>query len=211
MRSISRLFSLLLVTTFTLTAVTGCHRNHSANGMRSVGKHPESRQISSDEEFGWTYDQDSYSASGALDAATSQGANYLNPGESGIPSYERFAMAPSELARYFQTLYFGTNDDVIRGKENFAKVAETAQYLKAHPSVLIFIEGHCDERGAAAYNLSLGARRANSVRNLLIEQGVDASRIFTITFGKERPARGGHSEEAWRWNRRCEYKIVERK
>lgn len=216
-------FLIMAISIFT----TGCQRSagqlaedtktaghYSGKAVKSLGgKRGESRQVHSDEEFGWTYDQDAYAANTALDAQNASGTNYLNPGDpqSGIPTYEAFSAPKGEQADIFQNIYFGTNDDVIRGKENMSKVYEIASYLKSHPKLVVFIEGHCDSRGAAAFNLSLGARRAGSVRNLLLEQGIEPNRLFTITFGKEKPARVGHSEDVWRWNRRTEYKLYTRK
>ena len=76
-----------------------------------------------------------------------------------------------------------------------------AAWLKRYPAVRVRIEGNCDERGTREYNLALGARRANAVRDFLIGQGVAAGRIETISFGKERPIDAGSSEEAWAKNR----------
>lgn len=214
MALLNRLLCTMVSTVALVIATSGCHRANdgsSDTGFKALGKRSESKQVNSDEEFGWTYDQDGgYSSTTALDAQTASGSNYLNPGENGIPGYDKFMAPSAQLAQIFQSVYFGTNDDVVRGKDSFSKITELAHYLKSNPHTLVFIEGHCDKRGAAAYNLSLGARRANSVRHLLIEQGVEATRLFTITFGKERPAREGEGEEVWHWNRRVEYKIFQK-
>ncbi len=77
-----------------------------------------------------------------------------------------------------------------------------AQWLIQHPSITITIEGHCDERGTREYNLALGEKRANSVKNYLISQGVESSRIKTISYGKEHPEYLGSNEAAWSKNRR---------
>ncbi len=74
----------------------------------------------------------------------------------------------------------------------------------------MFVEGHTDERGPEAYNLSLGARRANYVRTLLVQKGVDHNQLHTISFGKERPAEMGHNSEAWSKNRRAQFKIYKK-
>lgn len=75
-------------------------------------------------------------------------------------------------------------------------------FLKQYPNDKLTIEGHCDERGTREYNLALGERRANAVKNFLVAQGVDAGRLKTISYGKERPAVQGHDEAAWSQNRR---------
>jgi peptidoglycan-associated lipoprotein len=77
-----------------------------------------------------------------------------------------------------------------------------AAWLSQWPSATIMIEGHCDERGTREYNLALGERRANAVREYLITQGIAPSRLRTISYGKERPYALGHNEEAWALNRR---------
>lgn len=80
---------------------------------------------------------------------------------------------------------------------------ENVQWLKAHPTASIIIEGHCDERGTGEYNLALGQRRARSVTNYLVAAGIDAKRIRVISYGKERPFATGHDESAWKLNRRA--------
>ncbi len=77
-----------------------------------------------------------------------------------------------------------------------------ANWLNSTPGFNIRLEGHCDERGTREYNLALGERRANAVKDFLISFGVDASRIETRSFGKERPAAEGSTAEAWAENRR---------
>ena len=78
-----------------------------------------------------------------------------------------------------------------------------AAWLQKYPNKTIVVEGHCDERGTREYNLALGERRANAVREYLISLGVAAARIETISYGKERPAVLGSNESAWSQNRRA--------
>jgi peptidoglycan-associated lipoprotein len=75
--------------------------------------------------------------------------------------------------------------------------------LKERPNIRITIEGHCDERGSEAYNLALGAKRANAAKDFLAAQGIDPARIDTISYGEERPFALGHDETAWQQNRRA--------
>jgi peptidoglycan-associated lipoprotein len=79
---------------------------------------------------------------------------------------------------------------------------QQASWLQQYGQYSVTIEGHCDERGTREYNLALGERRANAVRNYLVALGVDGNRIQTISYGKERPAVEGHDEVAWSQNRR---------
>ena len=75
--------------------------------------------------------------------------------------------------------------------------------MAQYPSTRITVEGHADERGTRDYNLALGERRANAAKNFLVSIGVDASRIRTVSFGKERPSALGSDEQAWAQNRRA--------
>ncbi|MEM0987957.1 MAG: peptidoglycan-associated lipoprotein Pal [Pseudomonadota bacterium] len=83
-----------------------------------------------------------------------------------------------------------------------ATLQRQAQWIQSNPGSSVTIEGHADERGTRQYNLALGARRANSVRQFLIGQGVDATRLRAVTFGKERPVALGSDESSWSQNRR---------
>ncbi len=77
-----------------------------------------------------------------------------------------------------------------------------SEWLQQYPNVNVVVEGHADERGTREYNLALGERRANSVKNYMIASGVDPSRIRVISYGKERPAVAGSTPSAWAQNRR---------
>jgi len=83
-----------------------------------------------------------------------------------------------------------------------ATLERQAAWLQKYPSVTVTVEGHCDERGTREYNLALGERRANAVKNYLEALGVNGNRITTVSYGKERPEVQGSSEEAWAQNRR---------
>jgi len=82
------------------------------------------------------------------------------------------------------------------------QVERWADFLKKNASATITVEGHCDERGTREYNLGLGERRANATKNYLVSQGIEARRVATISYGKERPAVNGSNEAAWSQNRR---------
>ena len=85
---------------------------------------------------------------------------------------------------------------------------ENAAFLGKNPKMKIQIEGHCDERGTAEYNLALGERRANSTKRYLVSLGITSDRISIISFGKERPLDPGHNEEAWAKNRRAHIVVL---
>ncbi len=75
-------------------------------------------------------------------------------------------------------------------------------WLKQHGNVTVTVEGHCDERGTREYNLALGEKRAQAVKNYLVGLGIDPDRVSTISYGKERPAVVGSNDGAWAQNRR---------
>jgi peptidoglycan-associated lipoprotein len=87
-------------------------------------------------------------------------------------------------------------------------LANDAQWLKKYSSMQILIEGHCDERGTSAYNLALGDRRANAAKEYLVSLGIDASRVRTISYGKERPFCTESTESCWQENRRAHLVIT---
>jgi len=109
----------------------------------------------------------------------------------------------------FRTVYFDFDRAEIKS-EYESDLAHNAQLLKDNPTATVRIEGHCDERGTVEYNLALGERRANSTRSYLIDLGVSANRLETVSFGKERPAIMGHDETAWGKNRRAEFRVTTR-
>jgi peptidoglycan-associated lipoprotein len=83
-----------------------------------------------------------------------------------------------------------------------ASLSKTADFLKGYPRFKVTIEGHCDERGSTEYNLGLGDRRANAVKQFLVSAGVSADRISTVSFGKEKPFCMESNEACWQQNRR---------
>jgi peptidoglycan-associated lipoprotein len=94
---------------------------------------------------------------------------------------------------------FDKSDITPEAKQILQKQAD---WLKKYPNVTVTVEGHCDERGTREYNLALGERRANAVKNVLVALGIPTNRVSTISYGKERPAVVGSNEAAWAQNRR---------
>ncbi len=130
------------------------------------------------------------------------GIKGLNIGEGGLGT--RPDLNALEIAGQFAAVYFDYDSAQVRDSER-AKVEAVAAGLKKSTSGGVIVEGHCDERGSAEYNLSLGERRAMAVRAYLQSLGVDAARIQTKSFGKEKPVALGHDEESWGKNRRAEF------
>ena len=106
-----------------------------------------------------------------------------------------------------KTIYFGYDSSEL-SEASRATLKQNADFLKGPGSVAnVVIEGHCDERGTIEYNLSLGERRAGSVRDYLTTLGVPKTRMRIITYGEERPADPGHSEGSWSKNRRAQFLV----
>lgn len=103
-------------------------------------------------------------------------------------------------------IFFGT-DRYDLSTEARTVLDAQAGWLNQYPNLNVTVEGHADERGTREYNLALGDRRANSVKSYLVALGVTPSRITTISYGKERPAVPGSSDDAWSQNRRSVTKV----
>lgn len=115
----------------------------------------------------------------------------------------------SGKAMGLQTVHFGydayTLDDSAK---NVLK--NNAQIMKDKGSAKIQIEGHCDQRGGIQYNIALGEKRANAAKKFMVDQGIKADRISTISMGKEKPVDAGTSEEAYAKNRRGNFVVISR-
>jgi len=107
-----------------------------------------------------------------------------------------------------QTIHFDFDKSDIRPGD--AKILDAnAAWLTANSTLLLLIEGHCDERGTAEYNLALGERRAKATQTYLVSRGVQAERITLVSYGEERPACTEHSEKCWATNRRAQFLVKE--
>jgi len=99
------------------------------------------------------------------------------------------------------TVHFAYNEYNIEDNDK-STLQRQATWLQKYPSVKVTVEGDCDERGTREYNLALGARRANAVKEYLVSLGVSASRVETISYGKEHPICTQSTEDCWAQNRR---------
>ncbi|MBF0158492.1 MAG: peptidoglycan-associated lipoprotein Pal [Magnetococcales bacterium] len=100
-------------------------------------------------------------------------------------------------------VFFGFNADSL-SDEAARILTDNARWIQQKKPQEIIVEGHCDERGTREFNLALGQKRAETVKQFLSTQGIDWSRIRTVSFGKERPLVHGHDDFAWSQNRRAE-------
>lgn len=124
----------------------------------------------------------------------------------GLPETRPARVEPRGMVNELQTVYF----DFDRSDLKLAarRVLEAnAEFLRVHPEIRVLIEGHCDERGTTEYNLHLGQRRADVVREFLVSRNVPAQQVETISFGEERPVDAGRNEAAWAKNRRAQFQI----
>ena len=108
---------------------------------------------------------------------------------------------------YLRDAYFDLNKSELREDARTALAAD-AQWLKQYTSVQVLVEGHCDERGTEEYNLSLGDRRASAVKEYLGSLGVEAGRVRTVSYGKDRPFCAEHDENCWQQNRRGHFVVT---
>ena len=135
------------------------------------------------------------------------GCETIGGSSSGSASGEFGDSKQANLQAYLQNeigdrVYFETDKHNISSSSAFTLESQ-ANWLKSTPGFQLLIEGHCDERGTREYNLALGERRGNAVKEFLTSLGVDAGRLTVISYGKERPAAEGSTSEAWSENRRA--------
>ena len=116
------------------------------------------------------------------------------------------AAATMEQPSRFGDIHFDYDKAFIR-EDAKPVLATVAAYLKGNPSASVLVEGHCDERGTAEYNLALGERRAEATRKYIVSLGVKAGALSTVSFGKEKPVDPGHTEAAWAKNRRAHFAV----
>ena len=142
---------------------------------------------------------------GAPLSTTDNGANSANAGQSGVAGVDlsqsgRDAAGPADVSRI---LYFDYDSYII--KADYQAVIEShARFIKTNPARKVMLEGHTDERGGREYNLALGQKRAEAVSRALGLLGVPSTQIEAVSFGKEKPAVAGYTEDAYAQNRRVE-------
>lgn len=140
--------------------------------------------------------------SGDLASGFGSGGSSAFGGPGSLPGRPANAWTPIPGAK-LDTIYFAYDNSGVSSSQT-PKLETAAKYMSSNPSVGMIIEGHCDERGSAEYNMGLGERRALAVREYLVNLGVPDNRLQTISYGTERPADPEHNENAWLKNRRAE-------
>jgi len=144
-----------------------------------------------------TYHLIAKGAGGTQDATARISVTQPPPAQAEAPSLTDEAL----FAQSVKDIYFDYDKADIRADQQ-SSVQTDGQFLVQHSNMNITIEGHCDERGSTEYNLALGDQRATAVKNVLTTQGVNASRIKTISYGKEKPFCTESNEACWQQNRR---------
>ena len=136
---------------------------------------------------------------------------YRGVGESDIEIPDdpraRQQIVQDRISGQLKPIYFDYDRAILKGEAK-AQLERNADVLKENPQVNCQVEGHCDERGDREYNLALGEKRALAARRYLISLGINPDRIFTISYGEERPDVDGQDESAWKLNRRDEFKAT---
>ncbi len=107
-----------------------------------------------------------------------------------------------KLAQVGNTVFFGF-DSAELSSEAKTTLDNQSSFLNLNPTLVVVVEGHADERGTREYNLALGDRRAVAVRDYLLAKGLNAARVRTVSYGKERPSVSGSAENSWAQNRRA--------
>jgi peptidoglycan-associated lipoprotein len=143
--------------------------------------------------------------SGEQSSAAGAGENSANAAEAaGVANGTGPGVqGPTSAQLQQRTIYFDFDSSAIKGEYNDL-IAAHAKYLVGNPSIRVRLEGNTDERGSREYNIGLGERRAQAVRQALMLQGVADSQITTVSYGEERPAVTGHNEAAWSKDRRVD-------
>ena len=185
-----RLTVLLVMAAFLVFA--GCAKKPATEGYDDYSKPVEETRLS-DEELAGYQDGDISESAVAED----------------MREDERFRDGYGEDASEALQRIFFEFDQYTLSAEARRTLADNAEYLKENPQIKVLIEGHCDERGSDEYNLALGEKRAQAVKNYLVSLGVEPGRLSVISYGEELPLDPGRGEEAWSRNRRAEFKPVE--
>lgn len=141
-------------------------------------------------------------------SAANEGATTSAAGDAGAFRGDALDDPAGVLSR--RIVYFDLDSSEVK-QEDRATVSAHARYLAGNPNSAVTLEGHADERGSREYNLALGERRGNAVRQLLLAEGATTKQIQVVSYGEEKPVAVGHDEASWHQNRRVEISYTSRK
>ncbi|MEO8376773.1 MAG: OmpA family protein [Candidatus Sumerlaeota bacterium] len=192
---LAKIFTLLLMVAVLMSSTTACKKKvkdpMSANRPGMMGNGPHG---------------------GAPDATTMNGTNGMNDANGmrngntngmGNPENSTNAQEGQPISE-LPNVYFGLDSDELDGTAT-AIIDKGSAYLKKNGALNVVLRGHCDDTGTSEYNYALGSRRAQRVRDALIEKGIDGNRLQTMSFGKDMPAVEGSDEASRSKNRRVEF------
>ncbi|MEK7685582.1 MAG: peptidoglycan-associated lipoprotein Pal [Verrucomicrobiota bacterium] len=199
-------FSLLVVVLALTVGVAGCKK--TPKGVTSIPGLPST--VPGADQTGGPVKPPGPDQSGKLPEDSGVKPANVTP-EGTIPLSARpDGMFPDREVFKQQTVYFDFDRSAVKPGEK-AKIEAVAAHLKNETANKVEIEGHCDERGTEEYNRALGERRALAVREYLVNLGIAADRISTVSFGEDKAAVEGHDEAAWAKNRRGEFVLLKPK
>lgn len=124
----------------------------------------------------------------------------------GLPVGDFIEPSEKGIVGVFSDIHFDYDKSNIKEKD-YPTLNKIGDWLEDNPNVSLMIEGHCDERGSNEYNMALGEQRALSPRRYLVGLGIDPARIYTISYGEEKPIALGHDESNWWQNRRAHFLV----
>ena len=177
----NKMLALWASLTLSILLLAGC--SSTPSGDRQAGAEVSEQSMGADGSQG---------GSGASTSAASEGAAWT-----GDPLENPNSLLATRV------ICFDFDQSTVRA-DYLDVITAHADYLAANPQMVVRVEGHADERGTREYNLGLGENRANSVRSLMMAQGVADNQLVVVSYGEERAAAFEHNEEAWALNRRVE-------
>lgn len=124
----------------------------------------------------------------------------------GMPKGDFVEPSSKGINGIFEDTHFDYDKSNVR-QADYPVLNKIGSWLKNNEDVSLMIEGHTDERGSSEYNIALGEQRALNTRRYLVGLGIDSSKIYTISYGEEKPADSGHNESAWSKNRRAHFLV----
>jgi peptidoglycan-associated lipoprotein len=162
-------------------------------------------QVQNSQSPQWTVENPNASAGRGLGSSTE--AKRLTSAPSSLEALQSGQSTATPASSPVKDVYFGF-DRYDLTEESRATLKGNADWLKNNPGLRIQIEGHCDERGTAEYNLALGAKRAQTARDYLVTLGIGGDRLSTISYGEEIPMCNEHTEDCWAQNRRARFVVA---
>jgi peptidoglycan-associated lipoprotein len=200
----SRWLTLVLLLAVMISFSSGCKTWNKI--FKKKQKEPTASVYPSDGTLPPPPDADASKKTGAVSQLPLEGTTPPTPTDLGTPLAQPMRMEADQRISELKTIYFDF-DSYALSEDAKSLLEGNYEWLKAHPGIHVLIEGHCDERGTVEYNLNLGQKRADAVREYLILKGLDPSTLHTISYGEERPESDGHDESAWTQNRRVQFLV----